>query len=421
VAAGLLRLMACWAPDDIPLSRLLPADVVPEGLAPEPARVLGQLTANDLELDAALADLYRFSLIRMSTGPSTDRRAHGMGGRRDGRLMSVHRLVQSVVLDQLSEEQRTGWADAARRLLERALPADPDNPVDWPTFRVLLPHVLAIHTGADNVLAFAGRFLHASGDYRSARRVEEEVVRARLRVSGAEHPDTLTAQGNLALTLADLGLWGQARGLQEEVVRARLRVSGAEHPDTLTAQGNLALTLADLGLLHDARRVEEAVVRARLRVLGPEHPDTVRAQGNLAGTLYSLGKWDEALRLQEQVVRARLRVLGPEHPATLRAQSNLALTMYSSGKLVEARRMQEQVVRARLRVSGANHPDTLREQSNLASTLAGLGKLVEARRLQEKVVRARLEVAGAGGSPSLVHEPQLNVDHAEGRVAQGES
>jgi hypothetical protein len=393
VAAGLLRLMACFAPDDIPLSRLLTADVALEGLAPEPARVLGQLTANDLELDAALADLYRFSLVRTGAGPSAGGQAHGIEERREGRLVSVHRLVQSVVLDQLSEEQRSGWAQAARRLLERALPAEPDDPLAWPTLRALLPHVLA-------------------GDYRSARLMEEEVVRARLRVSGAEHPDTLTAQGNLALTLADLGLWEQARGLQEEVVRARLRVSGAEHPDTLTAQGNLANTLANLGLLHDARRVEEQVVRARLRALGPEHPDTVRAQGNLAGTLYALGKWDQARRLQEQVVRARLLVLGPEHPATLRAQGNLALTLYSSGKLAEARRLQEQVVRARLRVSGAHHPDTVRAQTNLASTLAGLGKVVEARRLQEKVVRAQLEADAA---------ERLDVVHAEGLVAQRES
>jgi hypothetical protein len=39
---------------------------------------------------------------------------------------------------------------------------------------------------------------------------------------------------------------GEARRLQEEVLEARTRMFGPEHPDTLRAQRNLAITLKSL-------------------------------------------------------------------------------------------------------------------------------------------------------------------------------
>jgi hypothetical protein len=55
-----------------------------------------------------------------------------------------------------------------------------------------------------------------------------------------------------------------------------------EHPDTLTAMHNLALTLYAQGDLAGARKLQEQVLAASRRVLGEEHPDTLRAMNNLA-------------------------------------------------------------------------------------------------------------------------------------------
>jgi hypothetical protein len=53
--------------------------------------------------------------------------------------------------------------------------------------------------------------------------------------------------GEPALTLADVGERDQARRLLEQVLQVWRRVLGAEHPDTLAAQSNLATTLQSLG------------------------------------------------------------------------------------------------------------------------------------------------------------------------------
>ena len=60
-----------------------------------------------------------------------------------------------------------------------------------------------------------------------------QVRDVRLRVLGAEHPDTLLAMGNLAVTYWSQGRWKEAEELQLQVSNVRLRGLVEEHPDTL--------------------------------------------------------------------------------------------------------------------------------------------------------------------------------------------
>ena len=62
----------------------------------------------------------------------------------------------------------------------------------------------------------------------------------------------------------------------------RERVLGPEHPDTLTARGNLARWTGEAGDAAAARDQFAALLPVRERVLGPEHPDTLTARANLA-------------------------------------------------------------------------------------------------------------------------------------------
>jgi hypothetical protein len=45
----------------------------------------------------------------------------------------------------------------------------------------------------------------------------------------------------------DQGRWKEAESLEMQVVEARKRVQGEEHPDTLTSVNNLALTYSNEG------------------------------------------------------------------------------------------------------------------------------------------------------------------------------
>src|SRR5581483_10537682 len=73
----------------------------------------------------ALAALHRYSLITL-----TD--AH----------VSVHRLLQKVVRDQLADLAQSDAAHHALAAVSQVLPEAADRPAAWPRWQELLPHVL---------------------------------------------------------------------------------------------------------------------------------------------------------------------------------------------------------------------------------------------------------------------------------------
>jgi tetratricopeptide (TPR) repeat protein len=318
---------------------------------------------------------------------------------REWPLMNLCRLHAELLLDRgLSQEAiqlQASEIGTAAALLASAQG-------DYAGARPLQERVLEVRTrvlgaehpdtlGAMNNLAMT---LWGQGDYGGARQLQKRVLEARTRVLGAEHPDTLTAMNNLGETLRVQGDYAGARPLQERVLEARTRVLGAEHPDTLGAMNNLAMTLRGQGDYGGARQLQERVLEARTRVLGAEHPDTLTAMNNLANTLLTQGDYAGARQLLERVLEARTRVLGEEHPGTLGAMGNLANTLFAQADYVGARQLQERALEAWTRVLGEEHPDTLTAMNNLGSTLLAQGDDAGARQLQERVLEARARVLG---------------------------
>jgi DNA-directed RNA polymerase specialized sigma24 family protein len=202
------------------------------------------------------------------------------------------------------------------------------------------------------------------------------VVADRERIVGAEHPDTLRARGNLALSYQTAGRTGDAISLLEQVVADRERTLGADHPDTLRARGNLASSYSAADRYDDAISLLEQVVASSERILGAEHPDTLRARGNLALSYQTGGSLALSTRLAdragdaitrlEQVVASSERILGAEHPDTLRARGNLASSYQTAGHTRKAIALLEQVVASSERILGPGHPARLRVRANFA-------------------------------------------------------
>ena len=80
------------------------------------------------------------------------------------------------------------------------------------------------------------------------------------------------------------GRLAEAAELQVSVLESRTRVLGEDHPATLNAANNLALTYKKQGKLAEAKELQVQVLARRERVLGEDHPDTLKAARNLALT-----------------------------------------------------------------------------------------------------------------------------------------
>jgi hypothetical protein len=212
-AAGLLRLLAFCAPEEIPLRLLLQSRPgLAEKLGPEVAPVLVPLLEDELAAGDAVAALRGYSLVRPAG---------------DG-LVSVHRLVQGVTADQMPDELRDAWRQATAAVVEAAIPADPDQPAVWPVCAVLLPHARAVLGLTSGGMHRIANYLAHSGSNPAAWDLFQLIADALSQDSayGPEHPDTLSARDTLAYFTGEAGDAAGARDQHAALLPIRERVLG---------------------------------------------------------------------------------------------------------------------------------------------------------------------------------------------------
>jgi hypothetical protein len=350
-AVGLLRLLAYCAPEAIPLHLLLrPRPGLVSQLSPEVTAALVPLLEDELAAKDAIAALRRHSLVTAAVGG----------------LVSVHRLVQAVTIDQMAAERAAAWREAAAAVIEAALPADSELPETWPVFAALLPHAQAARPDGSAIMGRIADYMGESGNYAAARDLQERMLDAQVRVFGPEHPDTLATRANLAALTGAVGDIEGARDQFAALASACERLLGPEHPQTLDIRGSLARWVGAAGDAAAARDQYAALLPVLERVLGPEYPNTLTARANLA---HFTGAAGDAAAARDQVaalVPVRERVAGPEHPLTLADRSTLARWTGMAGDAAAARDQYVALLSARERVLGPEHPDTLASRGNLA-------------------------------------------------------
>ena len=404
-AAGLLWLLACLAPEPVPLALLLADAQIAGGLDPDVAATVGPLLGDPVAAGDAVAALRRYSLITPAG---------------DG-LVLVHRLVQAITRDQTPADTRRQWEQAAAALVEAAVPADPRLPAAWPVCAVLLPHARAVLGLTSDGMRQIARYLGHSGSYQAARDLFQLIVAAHIEddAYGPEHPATLAARHRLAHWTGDAGDAAGARDQYTALLHVFERVVGAEHPDTLTARGNLAHWTGEAGNAAGARDQYAALLPIRERESGPEHLDTLTARGNLARWTGEAGNAAAARDQFAVLLPIEEQILGPEHPGTLTTRDNLANYTGVAGDAAGARDQYAALLPVRERVLGTEHPDTLNARGNLASWTGVAGDAAGARDQFAALLPIRERVLGAEHPDTLAARSGLADWTGEGDAARG--
>ena len=185
----------------------------------------------------------------------------------------------------------------------------------------------------------------------------EQIVFGCRAVLGERHPDTLTAEGNLAVAYVRAG-HDDGRAAVEDAYAAREHEFGPDDPRTLTALECLATVHRLVGDTGAALRVGEAVVAARERVLGPAHPDTLVSRLGV-GLAYGEA---HAVRQAVAVLTAALAdaeaAHGPDHRHTIEIRAALACCHAVDGELVAAAEGYDRAIADAAGALGPEHPDT---------------------------------------------------------------
>jgi eukaryotic-like serine/threonine-protein kinase len=219
---------------------------------------------------------------------------------------------------------------------------------------------------------------------------------------GPDHLYTLASQHNLALAYWTAEQREQGLTLLEQTL-ARLKEKwGPDHADALTGMSHLAVMYAGTGKPHQALPLLEQVLAKRQKILGPDHPSTLDSMNHLAGTYQDAGQIAEALSLYQQTLAKRKAILGLDHPDTLVSMGNLASTYLATGQPARAVPLLEQTLAKMKEKHGPGHPHTLNSMNLLASAYRATGKLVQALSLYEQALTDGKKLLGSN-HPTTLH------------------
>ena len=337
-AVQLLRVCAALAPEPVPADIFITA---PVRLLPEP---LATVTGSTIALHRSIGRLGRYGLARIADG-----------------TIQLHRLTHAILT--ATDPDRPDTEHRAAALLAEAVPEDDGNqPITWPRWAQLLPHLLhAVPAETDNgdlqgAASRAAWYLLSRGDLRAGLDLAQRLHDRWSDRLGRRHLSTQSAADALSTAYRAVGRYHDAKRLDEEALATDKRELGDDDPNTLVSANNLANDLRGLGEHEQARQLDEDTLARRKRVLGDNHPSTLASASNLAFDLGELGEHERAQELDEDTLARRRRILGNDHPDTLTSASNLAVDLQNLGEHEKARQLDEDTQNRRQRTLGDDSP-----------------------------------------------------------------
>ncbi|WP_203816718.1 FxSxx-COOH system tetratricopeptide repeat protein [Paractinoplanes ferrugineus] len=433
-ASQLLELLAFMAPSPVPIY-LLHA-----GRGAEVTLPLGRSLYSSEELTRLALQLGRYGLAQVSS---------------DGQQLQMHRLVQVMVRERLSEQEAYVRRLDVHRLLVEVNPKNPDDSRTWPQHSEIGPHLVTSDAlrspemPAREAVLDQIRYLERIGDFEASAKLCRLAVDAWRADSelGPEHRLTTRATRHLANALRSLGSYNLSRNMIVDLLKV-LRTSdayGPDHPDTLQTANVLAFYLRLAGEYQKAFEEDRRRVEALRRLHGPEDVRTTEATGNLAVNLRLLGKPAAALEYDAALVSTLSRAVGAENERTLVAMRNQMWDLLGLGRFSDAVRSQPEHrgrraaseialvqqalavalrklgrVDAALRTAAANYrtcqslngPDhhlTLASIMTYANTLRAVGDAMGARRLATEALDRYRRLFGAENPLTLAASTNLAV------------
>jgi tetratricopeptide (TPR) repeat protein len=223
-------------------------------------------------------------------------------------------------------------------------------------------------------------------------RYGEAVVYARYAVDLArrtlrpDHPDLLAFETTYAGALANIHQGAEAEPLFRHVIAAERRVLGATHKDTLLAQLLLADDLIDLHRDAEARELALSTARLLEPLLGADNMYTLTAWQEYGTAACNDHEEQAGLEALRRVETTRRRVLPAGSWVIYRAELGIGVCLYRAHRYAEAEPALLDAVAGLEAARGPKHRRTQEAYGDLHDLYAAMGRSDEAARWSGKLI-----------------------------------
>lgn len=357
--------------DLLRLCAFLHADAIPEALIIQAGKHLGPtlqpISADSLLLDAVIRELRRFSLIYRDT---------------EMRTLGIHRLVQAMLKDEMTEHDHKLWVE---RIIQTMIHIFPDyrNILSHEAhkqsgYQMLLPHVLSCtaHIGelkinspeAAELLYRVAYYVQYLGNHALAASLLLQAFDIAQQVFGKEHITTAFYLHELGLISLGLGQYIRAEEYLLSALAIRKTIQGPAHLDTAETLEILANLYGRQGKYTQAISSAQQALATKRQSLGWDHHAVAPTLNALAIALMHKGQGLQAIELLQKAISISKKALGADHFAVAAFLKSLGHVYHFQNQYVPAFAFYQQALQIFEQKLGSYHPA-------ISSVLVGLGNV----------------------------------------------
>ena len=197
---------------------------------------------------------------------------------------------------------------------------------------------------------------------------------------GPNHLETLKVQWHLCVVLG-VRDWRRSDQLADATLQALRDIVGADHPETLFVESQVAQRKNDESL----KRFQE-MLTAFERIYGPVHPMTLYAHREVIERWAGAGDVEKALEINRALLETLQRELGKHSPRLFELTHQRIDLLEQKDAKAQSVAPAESLLQTSQRVSGPQHPHTLQATETLGDVLRSNGE-------QERSIQVHQEAA----------------------------
>jgi tetratricopeptide (TPR) repeat protein len=331
-------------------------------------------------------------------------------------LWTMHRLIQNIVLQTLSEDEKQQCIKQILYLWQKQLPKLQSESL---SLRLQMAgQIRHLATISESESAFfdalksdneaADVFAWAASLFWEQHLVgmAEPLLRRALKIwhhtLGNAHPMVATILANLATMNRALKNYVDAEAFAHRAIVSKSSALGINHPDVLLTLDQLGHIYAEQGKLKEARQCYEKALTIGDTVDLSHNPIYNTVRYDLALLYIEQENWGRAAELLRRVSIGRMSMLGAEDPGTIEAFSHLAEVCIRQKNWQMAQVAYKRILSVQERSLGVEHPTILHHLEQEANVFLHLGKIAEAKQHLQRVQEVKERTLGKEHSNLII-------------------